>query len=80
VSYTPRRATVETWESAEAVLGKPPVASSQVVQRWELCWSAGDWKLSGAGTEEGTVTGMTPADRAGIIRSFTGRGDASPGY
>lgn len=80
VSYAPQRATVETWEFAQAMLGQPPIVSSQVVQRWELAWSASDWHLLGAGTEEGSVAEMIEAQRAEILRAFTGRGDASPGY
>jgi hypothetical protein len=78
--YTPQRASVETWEQGELMLGGPPLASSQVIQRFGLAREAGDWKLAGAGATEAQLARMTQAQQAEVLESFTGPGDASAGY
>ena len=79
-AYTAQEASVETWECAIAIVGGPPLVTSQLVQSWQLRYEAGDWRIAAAGSVETPLEAMSEERRAQVLEDFTGRGDASAGY
>lgn len=80
VAYTPQEASIETWECTIALVGGPPLVTSQLVQSWQLRYEAGDWRIAAAGSVETPLQVMSEERRAQVLEGFTGRGDASAGY